>query len=87
MIFKKIINFNIDDISRVKHDLHTFIDKEENWQSPPCPNRKNFIPESCNPECKDAATSLSIDPVLYPTERNVIATVYGLNATRLLQAF
>lgn len=73
------------DLEQVKLDLKKFIDQEETWQSPPCPGCNDFTPQSCSPDCSNASTSLSIDPVLYPVERNVIAMVYELNATRLLK--
>jgi len=74
-----------DDLEQVKRELQVFIHQKEDWQSPPCPNCKNHNTQTCGPTCEDAATSLSIDPVLYPIERNVIAIVYELNATRLLK--
>lgn len=74
-----------DDLEQVKLDLHKFIIQDDVWQSPPCPSCENHIPDNCGPSCVDAPTTLSIDPVLYPIERNVIAIVYELNATRLLK--
>lgn len=73
------------DLEQVKLDLQKFIDQQDTWQSPPCPNCKDFNPQSCSPDCSEAATSLSIDPERYPVERNVIAVTYELNATRLLK--
>lgn len=74
------------DIAQVKLELQKFINQKEPWQVPPCPNCTVHTQKKCTPECEDAAIALSIDPVLYPIEKNVVALVYELNATRLFKS-
>ena len=74
------------DIAQVKLELQNFINQKEPWQVPPCPNCAVHTQQKCSAECKDAATAISIDPVLYPIEKNVVALVYEINATRLFKS-
>lgn len=74
------------DIEQVRLDLQRFIEQKDPWEIPPCPNCTTHTPQKCTPTCADAPTALSIDPVLYPIEKNVVALVYEINATRLFKS-
>ena len=74
------------DITQVKLELQNFINQQEPWQVPPCPNCTVHTQKNCTPDCEDAAKALSIDPVLYPIEKHVVALVYEINATRLFKS-
>lgn len=66
-------------------DLSMFLEQPSPQQLAPCPGCKQHTPDECSSKCTDAPEALSIDPVLYPIERNVIPLVYELMATRLIQ--
>lgn len=73
------------DFEQIKADLEKFIDQDEPWQSPPCPGCEQHYPQQCSPECSEVAASLSIEPIRWPIEKNVIALVFELTATRLFK--
>ena len=69
----------------IKADLGLFIQQPGPELRAVCQGCKQHSPAQCSPKCKEAPGALSIDPVLYPIERNVVPFVYELAATRLLE--
>ncbi len=73
------------DPEQMKRDLARFIAQPGPAQVPPCPACAHHIPEQCSSRCVSAAPSLSSEPSRYPIEVKVVALVFELSATRLLQ--
>ncbi|MCK4743276.1 MAG: hypothetical protein KAT25_05610 [Sulfuriflexus sp.] len=71
--------------SNIKEDLRLFLEQPSPQQLAPCPGCQQHTPDDCSSKCTDAAEALSIDPVLYPIEKNVVPLVYELMATQLIQ--
>jgi len=71
--------------SSFEEDLRVFLKQPSPQELAPCPGCQQHSPNKCSSNCADAAEALSIDPVLYPIEDNVIPLVYELMSTRLIQ--
>lgn len=66
-------------------DLERWLAQALPHQQAVCPSCSQHRPDSCAPTCKEASKALSIDPVRYPIEPQVVPLVFQLYATRLLQ--
>ena len=53
--------------------------------TPPCPGCVDHSAARCSNLCPDVKTALSIDPVNFPIENNVVPLVYGLMSTHMAQ--
>lgn len=71
--------------SNIKADLLMFLEQPGPEQLAPCPGCEEHLPETCSSKCVRAPDSLSIDPVRYPIESNVVPLVFELMATRLIK--
>lgn len=71
--------------SNAEKDLRNFIEQPGPLQLAPCPGCQQHKLDECSSKCDQAPQALSIDPVRYPIERNVIPLVYELMITRLIQ--
>lgn len=69
----------------VKEELATFIQQAEPAAHAVCQGCKQHSAVNCSVKCVDAPAALSIDPVQYPIEPNVVPLVYELAATRMLE--
>ena len=71
--------------SETKSQLEQFIAQPEPSALAPCPGCNEHIPDKCSGYCECAAQALSIDPVRYPIESNVVPLVFEITASRLMQ--
>lgn len=73
------------DTDKLRLDLEYFLNQPGPGKVPPCPNCKDHCASKCNVSCPDIATVMSIDPVKYPIETNIVPLVFGVMSTSVLQ--
>ena len=76
---------SVNSIPDMQYDLALLVQQPGPQARAICPGCRQYSAEKCSPKCTEAARALSIDPEQYPLERNVVALVYELAATRLFQ--
>ena len=69
----------------VREDLTLFLRQPGPEARAVCQGCTQHSIEKCSSTCLEAPKALSVDPERHPIERNVVAFVYELTATRLLQ--